>query len=146
MNNLRQKWIILMKWLSQITPVSHSHLFSGSEVTNRDVTVYMVPMFTSWLNKPSQRRALPFHACSLLAPEKERSVYCCISFRFVSNYYFFIAGSTAGTRAGGLMFWTGWFFILEQTGESRLVRVRLGRVNQSVVQGRGIFLAKVGSR
>lgn len=146
--NLRQKWIILKKWLSQITCVSHSHFFRWGEATNLDVTVYMVPMLTFWLNKPNQRLAFPSSNLLFINYLKRSTASTVVFlFRMVSKYYFFIAGYHFGTRAEGLMFWTDWFLSWsKQMSHSWLVRVKFVHVNQSVVQGQDIFLVKVGKQ
>jgi len=110
-----------MKWLSQITRVSHSQFFRGGEATTLDVTVYMVPTLTCWLNQPT-RPAFP-SADFLFLSYLKRSTACTVVFvfRFVSKYYFFIAGYNFGTRAEGLM--TDFFFFsssLKQTNLSQL--------------------------
>lgn len=64
---------------------------------------------------------------------------------FVSKRHLFIAGRKSGTRAEGLMLWTGWVLSWNNQNYSLLVRVKL-HGNQSVVQGWAVFLVKVGKQ
>lgn len=108
-----------MKLLNEITCISHSHFFKGREATNLDVTVYMVPMLTYWINKLNQHWAFP--SLNLIATWKGAHhvlLYCFLDFLLniipVQHYLILVQDCCCGT---------GWF--LSQSNHRWVGRVSL---------------------